>query len=100
MRGVQRGLAAAGGAVGAVRTRVVLLVHELDVVGRVVRVRDAALGERGVLLEVLEVLGQREADALDEAAVEVAVDGELVEDGASSPANGNRSRRRNEERDS
>ena len=73
MRGVQRSLAAAGGAVGAVRT-VGLVVDDLDVVGNVVRVGDAALEKAGLLLEIVEVLAEGQADALGQAAVEVAVD--------------------------
>ena len=81
VRGIQRGLAAAGGTVGAVGT-VGLVEVQLDVIGGVVRVRDAALEKAGVLREILKVLGQRKADALDKAAVEVALDEQAVHDGA------------------
>ena len=81
VRSIQRGLAAAGGTVGAVGT-VGLVVVQLDVIGNIVGVRDAALEQAGVLVQILEVLGQSKADALGQAAVEVAVHQELVHDGA------------------
>ena len=63
VRRIQRGLAAAGGAVGAVGT-VGLVVVQLDVIGNVIGVRDAAAQEAGLLLEIVEVLAEGQADAL------------------------------------
>ncbi len=81
VRGVQRSLAAAGGAVGAVRA-VGLVVDDLDVIGHVVRVGDAALEQAGLLLEIVKVLAEGKADALGQAAVEVAVHQQSVHDRA------------------
>ncbi len=72
VRRIQRGLAAAGSTVGAGGT-IGLVVDELDVIRDVLDVRDAALEQAGVLRQIFEVLGQRKADALCQAAVEVAV---------------------------
>ena len=62
MRCIQRGLAAAGGAVGAVGP-VGLGVVQLNVVGDVLGVGDAAVFQAGVLVQVVEVLAQRQTDA-------------------------------------
>ena len=80
VRCIQRSLAAAGGTVRSVGTRVVLLVYELDVIGNIAGIRNTALEKAGVYLEVFEVFGECEADALCKTAVEVAVDSELIED--------------------
>ena len=73
MRRRQRRLADAGRAERAVGTRC-LEIEDLDVVRDVLRIRDAAIAQRGVQFQVVEVLGQGQADALGETAVDLAVD--------------------------
>ena len=57
-------------------------IEDLHVVRDVLRIGDAAIAQRGVQLQIVEVLGQGEADALREAAVDLAVDRGAVDDRA------------------
>ena len=57
VRGIQRSLAAAGSAVGAFGT-VGLDVVQLDVIGNILGVRNAAALQAGVLGQVVEVLAE------------------------------------------
>ena len=79
MRRRERELTHTGRAVRADAPRV-LEVDDVELVGDVLRERKAGPDHRGVLLDVLEVLGQREADALGDAAVHLAVNYGLVDD--------------------
>ncbi len=51
-----------------------------NLIGDVLGVRETARQQSGVLLQVLEVLGERQTDALGDAAVHLAVDDQLVVD--------------------
>lgn len=81
MRCIQRSLTAAGGTVGTVGT-VGLDEVELDVVRSIIRVRDAALEQARLLLQIVKVLGQCKTDALNKTAVEVALNEKPVHDRA------------------
>ena len=81
MRSIQRSFAAAGSTVRTIGT-VGLQVVQLDVVGNVLGIRNTAAVQAGVLGQILEVLGQCQTDALCQSTVEVAVNQQLVQDGA------------------
>ena len=61
VRSIQRSLATAGSTVGTIGT-VSLQVVQLDVIGNILGIRNAAVLQAGVLGQILEVLGQCQTD--------------------------------------
>jgi len=54
-------------------------VQEFEIIGSVVRIRDSALLEAGVNLQIVKVLGQAHAHTLDDATVVLTIDGNPVD---------------------